>query len=227
MPDWQDLVRHKLEGLSLSEDDAAEVVEELAAHLEDDCQNSLAAGVAEDRAIRRALHHVTDWQDLKSKIESSRKKELPMNNRVRQFWFPALVTMLLAMVFLMVIELAGPKPWISPAWSARPRMAAVAVVYFAWLITLPFIGALGAYLSSRAGARPWTVFSSVTFPIFPYLAFFVIGLPVAVILNDRVAHNIMLPAFFVGFAAWVLLPAIALLAGGLPVHFFSARKVSM
>ena len=45
-------------------------------------------------------------------------------------------------------------------------------------------------------------------------------------LDDHVAHNIMLPAFFVGFAAWVLLPAMALLIGGLPVHYFSGRKVS-
>jgi hypothetical protein len=34
----------------------------------------------------------------------------------------------------------------------------------------------------------------------------------------------MLPAFFVGFAAWVLLSAMALLIGDLPVHYFLAEK---
>jgi hypothetical protein len=226
MPDWQQVVRNRLSRLNLDAAEREDICTELASHLEDDYHSALAAGATEELAIRRALRHVHDWHDLKCKIESSRKKELPMNKRVSQFWFPAFLTLLLAMVFLMIIQEIGPKPWISPAWGGPPRMAPVAVVYFSWLLTLPFIGALGAYLGTRAGARPAAVFSSVAFPVFPYLAFFIIGLPIAAILDDHVAHNIMLPAFFVGFGAWVLLPAIALLAGGVPVHFFSARKVS-
>ena len=226
MPDWQKLVSQRLHGIALDDDDAAQVVEELAGHLEEDYQYSLAAGAPEQLAIRRALRHVHDWQRLKSQIETSRKKELPMTKRVSQFWFPAFLTILLAMSFLMVIQELGPKPWVSPAWGGPPRMAPVAVVYFSWLVTLPLVGALGAYLSKRAGARPWVVFSSVAFPTFPYLAFFIIGLPTAAVLDGHVAHNITLPAFFVGFAVWVLLPAIALLIGGLPVHYFSGRKVS-
>jgi len=46
------------------------------------------------------------------------------------------------------------------------------------------------------------------------------------ILDGHIAHNIILPAFFVGFGVWVLLPALALLAGGMPVHYFSRRAVS-
>jgi len=222
--DWQKLVHEQLAQLDLDAAEREEVCEELAAHLEEDYQYSLAAGATEDVAIRRALRQVHDWHDLRSQIESSRKKELPMNKRVTQFWFPALLTIFLAMVFLMVIEEIGPKPWISPSWGGPPRMAPVAVVYFSWLLTLPFIGALGAYLATRAGARPAAVFSSVAFPVFPYLAFFIIGLPIAAILDDHVAHNIMLPAFVVGFGAWVLLPAVALLAGGLPAHYFSTRS---
>lgn len=148
-----------------------------------------------------------------------------MNTRVSQFWFPAFMTILLAMSFLMIIEALGFEPWVSSAWGGPQGTLPVAVVYLPWLITLPFIGALGAYLSSRAGARPWAVFSSVLFPASPYLAFFFIGLPTAILLDGHIAHNIVLSAFFVGFGAWVLLPAIALLAGGLPVHYFS-RKAS-
>ncbi|HUE43018.1 MAG TPA: hypothetical protein VMP12_05610, partial [Candidatus Sulfotelmatobacter sp.] len=109
------------------------------------------------------------------------------------------------------------------AWGGPQGTVPVAVVYLPWLITLPFIGALGAYLSGRASAPPWAVFSSVLFPASPYLAFFVIGLPTAVLLDGHVAHHIMLSAFFVGFGVWVVLPAIALLAGGVPVHYFSRR----
>ena len=226
MPDWETIVRRRLSQLNLEPAEREEVCAELAAHLEEDYQYSLAAGATEEFAIRRALRHVQDWHDLKCKIESSRKKALPMNKRVTQFWFPAFLTLALSMVLLAVIQIFGPDPWVSPMPGGRLRMTPVAVVYVSWLIFLPFIGALAAYLSRRAGGRPLTVFSSVVFPVFPYVAFFVIGLPLALILDDHVAHNITIPAFFVGLAGWVIFPALALLAGGLPVHFFSARKVS-
>jgi len=166
---------------------------------------------------------VNDWQHLKSQIEIAGKKEPPMNKRVSQFWFPAFLTLLLAMVFLMAIEELGPEPWISAA-AGHPRMTPVAVVHFAWVITLPLIGDLGAYLATRAGAAPRAVFWSIIFPVLPYFGFFAIGLPIAVIRDDHVAHSIMLPALFLGLGAWVVLPAVALLAGGMPVHHLLSRR---
>ena len=226
MPDWQELVRQRLTGLELENADSAEIVEELADHLEDQYQILLQDGVPEKGAIDCVLQKVGDWRDLKSKIESSRKKERPMNSRVSQFWLPAFLTILLATSFLMIVEALGFEPWVSSTRGGPQGTVPVAVVYLPWLVTLPFIGALGAYLSGRAGARGWTVFSSVIFPTVPHLAFCVIGLPTAAILDGHLAHNIVLPAFFVGFFAWVLLPAIALLAGGLPIHYFSRRAFS-
>src|SRR5258708_36820451 len=159
-----------------------------------------------------------------------------MNKRVTQFWFPAFSTLALSMVLLAVIQIFGPKPWMSsaggPAWGAlrapgfRLRMMPVAVIYFSWMVFLPFIGALGAYLSKRAGGGTRTVLSSVAFPVFPYVAFFVIGLPLALILDDHVAHNITIPALFVGLSAWVIFPALSLLAGGLPVEHLSSLQLS-
>lgn len=226
MPDWQELVRQRLAGFELESDDSTEIVEELAGHLEDQYQSLLQDGVSEKSAIYCVLQNLDDNRDLKSKIESSREKELPMNSRVSQFWLPAFLTIFLAMSFLMFIEAVGFEPWVSATWGGPQGTLPAAVVYLPWLITLPFIGAFGAYLSGRAGARGWTVFSSVVFPTVPYLAFCLIGLPTAVILEGRIAHNITLPAFFVGFGVWVLLPAGALLAGGMPVHYFSRRALS-
>ena len=148
-----------------------------------------------------------------------------MPKRVTQFWLPAFLTLLLSMVFLAVIQMFGPNPWITPASGGRLRMTPVAVVYVSWLLLLPLVGALGAYMSRRAGSSARTVFLSIVFPILPYLAFFLIGLPVALILDDHVAHNITIPAFFVGLSAWVIFPAAALLAGGWPVHFFASRRL--
>jgi hypothetical protein len=223
MPDWRQLVRQQLAGIELAEPEAAQIAEELASHLEETYQALVCDGLPEQAAVRSAWQQVNDWQQLKSEIEIARKKEPPMNRRVSQFWFPAFLTLLLAMVFLMMIEELGPKPWISAA-ASHPRMTPIAVVYLAWVVTLPLIGALGAYLATRAGAAPRAVFSSIVFPVLPYFGFFVIGLPIAVILDDHVAHNIMLPGLFLGFGAWVVLPAIALLAGGVPVHYLFSRR---
>jgi hypothetical protein len=130
------------------------------------------------------------------------------------------VTLLLSMVLLAVIQVYGPNPRVSPMPGGKLRMIPVAVVYVAWLVFLPFIGALGAYLSKRAGAGPRAMFASILFPVFPYVAFFVIGLPIAILLDDHIAHNIMIPAFFVGLTAWVIFPAAALLSGGLACSAF-------
>lgn len=226
MPDWLELVRLRLTGLALEKDDLVQVVEELAGHLDDQYQSLLDKGISEQTATKCVLQQVMDWGELKSKIESSRLKEPTMNRRVSQFWFPAFLTILLAMSFLMIVEALGFEPWVSSAWGGPQGTVPVAVVYLPWLITLPFIGALGSYLSGRAGAPSWAVFASVMFPAVPYLAFFIIGLPTAVVLDGHVAHNIAISAFLVGFGVWVVLPAIALLAGGLPVHYFSRRALT-
>jgi len=225
MHDWRLLVQQRLAGLLIEDGEAAQVVEELAGHLEESYQSLLRDGLSEEVAARCVLERVSDWQDLKRKLESSRNKETIMNKRVTQFWFPAFLTLALSMVLLAVIQIFGPTPWVDPMPGDRLRMTPVAVVYVSWLIFLPFIGALAAYLSRRAGGRTLAVFSSVVFPVFPYVAFFVIGLPLALILDDKVAHNITIPAFFVGLSAWVIFPAMALLAGGWPVHDFASRRL--
>ena len=221
MHDWRLLVQQRLAGLLIEDGEAAQVVEELAGHLEENYQSLLRDGLAEEIAARRALEKVNDWQDLKRKLESSRNKEAIVNKRVTQFWFPAFLTLALSMVLLAVIQIFGPAPWVdNPLRGGRLRMTPVAVVYVSWLIFLPLIGALGAYLSHRAGGRKLTVFSSIVFPVFPYMVFFAVGLPIAIMFDDRVSHNITIPAFFAGLAGWVIFPAAALLGGGLACSAF-------
>jgi hypothetical protein len=223
VPDWLEIVHQQLAGLMLESDEANNVCEELAGHLEETYRALLANGVPEDVATGRTLQEVTSWRVLQRKIESAREKESPMPKRVAQFWFPALSTLLLSAALLALIQVHGPKPWALRSTGFHLRMIPVAVIYFSWLISLPFIGAMGAYLSRRAGGSARVVIAAVVFPVLPYLAFFAIGLPVAAILDDHVAHNITIPAFFVGLFAWVIFPGATLLVGGWPVHHFSSR----
>jgi hypothetical protein len=225
MRDWTHVVRQHLAGIALDEPEAAQVVEELASHLEETYQFLTSQGHSDDHAVRKVLSDVGDWEELKRKIERSRKKEFTVAKRVAQFWLPAFLTLFSSMLFLLLIQYFGPDPvMIEP--TKKLRVTPVAVVYVSWLLTLPFIGSTGAYLSLRAGGRSCAALFSVVFPVLPYLACFVVGLPLALILDDQVAHNITIAALFVGLSAWVIFPAIALLAGGLLVQQFVSSRLS-
>jgi len=147
-----------------------------------------------------------------------------MTNRVRQFWFPSLLTLLLSMGLLMLIQFLGPNPWIAARRSGWSLIAPAAVVYLPWLFLLPLIGAMGAYLSNRAGGSQRTMFSSIVFPVLPYLVFFLLALPVTALFNESLGHNIMFLALFLGLLVWVVAPAAALLTGGLLSKFFVSRR---
>ena len=225
MPDWQRLVRRRLSGLTLDAAEKDEVQAELAAHLAETCEELRRQGITEEEAVRRTLSQVEDWQKLTRLIQTARTKENIMTNRVKQFWLPALLTLLLSMGLLMLIQVFGPNPWLVARKSGWSLVAPVAVVYLPWLLSLPLIGAMGAYLSNRGGGSQRAVFASIVFPVLPYLVFFVVALPVMAIFNDQLAHNIMFGALFVGLFAWVLAPGAALLAGGLLGQFFLSRRL--
>jgi hypothetical protein len=227
MPDWQKLVRKHLDGLTLDAAEREEVHAELAAHLEETYEALLREGMPESDAICRAISLACDWRDLKRKIQKARTKENFMTNRVKQFWLPSLVTMLITMGLLALIQIFGPNPWMVArhernAWSL---VAPVAVIYLPWLLSLPLVGALGAFLSFRSGGSQRAMFSSVVFPVLPYSVFFLVALPVTAIFNDRLGHNIMFLALFVGLLAWVVAPAAALLAGGVLAQFLLSRRL--
>jgi hypothetical protein len=225
MRDWEALVEGRLTGLALEPAESAEVIAELAAHLAESCEELRRQGMTEEEAVKRTLSQVEDWQNLRRRIQSAKTKENIMTNRVKQFWLPSLVTMLLTMGLLALIQIFGPSPWMVARKSAWFLIAPVAVIYLPWLLSLPLVGALGAFLSFRSGGSQRAVFSSIVFPVLPYLVFFLLALPVMAIFNERLAHNIMFGALFVGLFAWVLAPGAALLAGGLLAQFLLSRRL--
>src|SRR5262245_6229281 len=172
MPEWQKLVKKRLKGIRVTEQEAAEIEEELADHLDSIYQMSLSQGATEQAAAERTLKEVSNWRRLRKEIELNSQKEATVNKRVSQFWFPALVTLFVSMILLMLIQLVGPDPAgpdpLAPGSSRWRWMAPVAVVYACWWATLPLVGALGAWLSRRAGAQAKTVLSAIVFPVLPF-----------------------------------------------------------
>jgi hypothetical protein len=126
------------------------------------------------------------------------------------------------MMLLMFIQFFGPQAMFVSTHGWR-MVAPVAVVYVPWLLLLLPVGAVGAYMAGRAGASQRVALLTILFPVLPHFIFFIIALPVVLILGDRVAHNIMFSALFTGLFAWVLAPGLALLAAGLPTQMILSR----
>jgi hypothetical protein len=225
MRDWNALVEQHLAGLALEPTDRAEVIAELAAHLADTYEELRRQGMTEEEAALRALSQVEDWQKLSRLIQVARKKENGMTNRVKQFWLPSLVTLFLSMGLLMLTQVFGPKPWTASMKSGWSLIAPAAMIYLPWLFSLPLIGAMGAYLSKRAGGSKRAMLSSIVFPVLPYSVFFLVALPAMALFNEHLGHNFMFIALFVGLLAWVVAPAAALLTGGVLVQHLLSRRV--
>jgi hypothetical protein len=223
MPDWDGLLGEKLVGLSLEAGERREVIAELAGHLEETFEELRQQGLTEEAAVERALSQVRDWQSLRRRIQRARMKENVMTDRVRQVWLPGFLTLFLSVMMLMTIQFFGPQPLFVSA-SGRGMTAPVTVIYVPWLVSLLLIGAIGAYLAGRAGASARATFLSIMFPVLPHSIFFVIWIPVSLILGDHISHNTMPSALLMGLVGWVVLPGAALLAGGLPVQLLRSRR---
>jgi len=220
VPDWNKVVHDHLGGLDLQADERAEIVEELAGHLEEIFDDLRRQGFSEEDATRGCLLEVEDWRGLGLRIEAARRKESPMNNRVRQFWLPGLLTFTLSMGLLAVAEIYGPKPWI-----LRSGNPPIMVVHIPWLLGLPVVGAIGAFLSRRAGGSRRAIFSSIVFPVVPYLAAILFISPVVLGFDHFIAHSPMPAAIPMAVLGLVLTPGVALLAGGLPAQLFFSRRL--
>jgi len=222
MLDWQKLVRQRLSGLALDGPEKDEVHAELAAHLEESYEAFSSEGVPEPEALRRTLAQVADWKDLQQKIDSARTGKDTMTNRVTQLWLPGLLTFALSMGLLELVQKFGPRPIVLDLDKGTP----VLMFYTPWLLVLPLAGALGAYLSKRAGGSARIVLASSIFPVLPFGVVFMIAGPVGLVISHSLAHHIVTAAFFSLSVGWVLAPGIALLVGGLLMQLLISRRSS-
>jgi len=216
MPDWLAYVNGHLGRLPLSETESSQVREELAAHLEDAYLSLLAQGFSETNAARLVCDQVPSWQQLHRDILAA-KSEAFMQNRVTQLWIPGLVTLFSAYVLLALMQFAGLR-----ALTSHPGEPRGIVLYLPWMLTLPLIGAIGAYLSRRAQATGWRVYFATSLPALALGVFFLLVFPWSFVVDPQVPLRIK----GIGLAAmmlnWVILPGFALCFG---VALQSLRKL--
>jgi len=77
MPDWNRIVRERLAGLKLEGASEAEIIDELAQHVEDRYRELLDTGVSDDEAQRVALEPLTDSPSLVDTLRRARSRTAP------------------------------------------------------------------------------------------------------------------------------------------------------
>jgi hypothetical protein len=210
MPDWNQLVRARLWHLDLRSNEMDAVVVELAAHLEERFTELRLQGVSFEDAVQRSLEQVPDWNSLAKEIHAAKTGDF-MNLRTRTLWLPGVLTLTLSMGFLLILQFSGLQPHSASWGSGGPLL----LFYIPWLVSLPLFGALGAFLSMRAGGSRRMVLLCSIFPaVYQAVCFFVI-LPLALVFNRNVALHFHSASLFPQIFAWLILPITALFIGGL------------
>jgi hypothetical protein len=197
---------------------------ELAGHLEETYEALRRSGASHDDAIRRAQLQVDDWNKLQQQIYVARTKENTMNPRTSRLWLPSLVTLEAWFITLVAFGFLGLPPgplgsrphheeWSSHLITGIRSGQDTVNEYTVWLMVLPFVGALGARLSRRAGGTLRDVIISGVFPALAWLTIVLIVLSFAASLGPGV-ETLITPVGPVGLiAVLVLIPGAGLLIG--------------
>jgi len=213
MLDWHQLVEERLRGLTLEPEEKAEVVAELSAHLEDICDAMPRRGVTDEEAVEQALSQVGSWQDLQNGVLATKRRGHFMRNRIRQLWFPGLFTLFLSTTLLIVLQSSGFRPIVIG------NGADTVLFYWQWLVLLPLLGAFGAYISLRAGGSTVSVLLVSAFPAAALATAFLLMLPIGVAVELAMQQHSDFGEVGVALLrdglGWIVIPAIALLAGGM------------
>lgn len=217
MRDWEALVAQRFAGVALEPEEKAEVIAELAAHLEESCEAMRRQGIEEEEAVRRALAEAGDWRALQRRVFAAKGREYLMETRARQLWVPGFLTLILSMVFLAVVRGLGFQPRVV---SGGPMTM---LFYTPWLLSLPLLGALGAYISIRAGASRRTALLVSAFPALALAGAFLVMSPIGMAIErftgNDLAFRVVAATLLKDTVGWILLPGVALLVGGVLVSF--------
>jgi hypothetical protein len=223
MLDWQKLVRQRLSGLALDAGEKEEVHAELAAHLEEMHEQARSKGMGEEQAAEFVVAQVTDWKDLQHKIQNARQKENTMTPRITRFWLPSLLTLTLAMSIPMLLAKLGLDTAKLLTLQGSAQRNYNFTVYAAWMVALPLVGALGAYLSGRAGGTQRAMVLSAVFPALAMAPVILLVIPLTMILGPgfKVVRLLGVAGMLVPF---VFIPGVCLLSGVLLQRILTGRR---
>ena len=103
-----------------------------------------------------------------------------------------------------------------PPWVFFTRNGVSIVLAPLWMLALPFIGALGAWLSLRAGGNTRDRLLTALGSAWVNGAILTLGVPLSMIIERHFSLSIKLTAYIVYMIASCLVPAVLLALGALP-----------
>jgi len=215
VPDWEQFVGHRLGARFAAAH--PEIVLELSGHLEEKYEDLRGQGLAAARAERRALAEVSNWTRLRNDLERSREGDSSMTQQIRCVWLPGLLSSACAFGMLRVVLALSATSWafqrrVTEMFPALTPGGPGAVFATFWLVVLPLAGALGAYVSWRAGGRPGQRVFAAVIPALVVAGIALLALGVALATGEVSWHGNPFP----GFVMWLLLPAVASALGTIP-----------
>jgi hypothetical protein len=209
MPDWRAFVRERLAWLGLGAARDEEIRAELAEHLEDAYQHALDRGLPPEAAMAVAHEQVPDWQRLARKIRRAGQED-EVTSTARTIWVPGVSVLFLASVMLLVMtRVVPPTVWTGPNGPLR--------LLGPWLASYFAFGALGAYLSRRAGGGTAARFYAGVFPLAMQLTIFVLAIVMTVLSGgSKFPEHRQLGWLLKTSFMWIVIPGLALSLGTLP-----------
>jgi hypothetical protein len=188
------------------------VVKELAQHLEEGYDTARARGVAESAAVEVAMQDVEDWRVLSADIHRATSQEGLVNNRTRSLWLPSLANFTAASLFLLALTQMS----MQPQNLIRLTSGFAGTLYAAWLLSNVLCGALGAFLSRRAGGSITARIVAGMFPAIVLFGLWALVIPVSALVQNN-AFVLRHPLYYAaGLFVWVVPPGMALLLGAAP-----------
>lgn len=215
MLDWEQIAGQGLGRMKLPPEERTEVIAEVAAHLEECYGELCAAGSPDPEGY--TLAQVPDWKILGRRIQKSKEEPMSFSRKVL---LPGLAALFLSQaVQLSFHHLLVPLHGSPSAWQFRWTGGVVwaGAYYLPWLVTLPFAGALGAWLARRAGAG---LRQRLTAALFPALFAPALGIPVIIFFLLTGPEKLIetKPAdYALSLLTWAIVPAMACALGALPL----------
>lgn len=135
-----------------------------------------------------------------------------LNRRTRSLWLPALANLAAASLFTLVLT----KISLLPRFVEGLNSGTGRWLYLVWLFSCPLFGALGAFLSRRAGGSRFARVAAGTFPAIAMFVLCMVAIPISALFepNAFVLHHPS--AVALGVLLWAGGPGIALFAGTAP-----------
>ena len=258
MTNWREEARRKLANSRLSDVEREEISRELAGYLEDLCADASVRGLDDPAAAQidatQAAAELHEDQHLGAHLYHARKENvMHINERTKRFWLPGIsmfaasAALLAAFQFLALglyhafapTPIAGSLSIHAKTYPELVRQVmwhngAALMTYLCWLCALPFLGALGAHWSRRAGSSRVAQIATGLFPLILFFAIFIgqydvghRGYSLSFLAMDALppAHIffVFLPVSINLLLNWLVIPGVALLAGVLPFVYANAK----